>query len=45
MRAPFIISEDSYDFGWVAEIRPDDLMVLEEELRDLMVLRSISCIQ
>lgn len=36
LKKPFIISEDSYDFGWVAEIRPDDLMVLEEELRDLM---------
>jgi len=33
---PFMISRDPYKAGWIAEIKPDNLIMLEEELRDLM---------
>jgi len=33
---PTIINKDPYEAGWVAEIRPDNLVALEEELRELM---------
>ncbi len=33
---PSIINEDPYQAGWIAEIRPDNVVTLEEELRDLM---------
>ncbi len=33
---PSIINEDSYEAGWIAEIRPDNVVTLEEELRDSM---------
>ncbi len=35
---PFIISKDSYQAGWIAEIKPDNSITLGEELRDLMRL-------
>jgi glycine cleavage system H protein len=35
-KTPTIISEDPYEAGWVAEIQPDNLVRLEEELRELM---------
>lgn len=35
---PFIISKDPYEAGWIAEIKPNNLITLEEELRDLMRL-------
>ncbi len=33
---PTVIRKDPYGAGWIAEIRPIDPIVLEEELRDLM---------
>lgn len=33
---PHIINEDPYEAGWIAEIKPSDIVTLEEELRDLM---------
>ena len=36
---PFIINEDPYEIVWIAEIKPNNLVTLEEELRDLMKLR------
>ena len=33
---PTIINKDPYEAGWVAEIKPDNLVALEEELRELM---------
>ena len=35
---PFIINKDPYEIAWVAEIKPNNLITLEEELRDLMRL-------
>ena len=35
---PFIINKDPYEIAWIAEIKPDHLITLEEELRDLMKL-------
>jgi len=35
---PFIVSRDSYETAWIAEIKPNNLVVLEEELKDLMRL-------
>ncbi len=35
---PFTINEDPYEVGWIAEIKPNNLIKLEEELRDLMRL-------
>ena len=36
---PFVINKDSYEMAWIAEIKPNNLISLEEELRDLMNLR------
>ncbi len=33
---PSIINEDPYQIAWIAEIKPHNLVTLEEELRDLM---------
>jgi glycine cleavage system H protein len=33
---PFMINEDPYEIAWIAEIEPNNLVTLEEELRDLM---------
>jgi glycine cleavage system H protein len=33
---PTIINEDPYEEGWIAEIKPNDIVTLEEELRELM---------
>ncbi len=33
---PFVINKDPYETGWIAEIKPKNLITLEEELRDLM---------
>jgi len=33
---PFLISEDPYGLGWIAEVKPNNVVTLEEELRDLM---------
>jgi len=33
---PFIISRDPYKAGWIAEIKPNNSITAEEELRDLM---------
>lgn len=33
---PAIINEDPYEAGWIAEIEPNNIVTLEEELRDLM---------
>ena len=33
---PSIINKDGYEKGWIAEIKPNNLIKLEEELRDLM---------
>ena len=33
---PFIINKDPYEIAWIAEIKPNNLITLEEELRDLM---------
>jgi len=35
---PFIINKDPYELAWIAEIKPNNLVTLEEELRDLMRL-------
>ncbi len=32
---PFIINENPYELLWIAEIKPNNLITLEEELRDL----------
>ena len=36
---PAIIKKDPYEAGWIAEIKPNNLITLEEELRDLMRLQ------
>jgi len=36
---PFIINKEPYEITWIAEIKPENLITLEEELRDLMRLR------
>jgi glycine cleavage system H protein len=33
---PLIISRDPYNAGWIAEIKPNNSITVEEELRDLM---------
>lgn len=33
---PFTINKDPLEITWIAEIKPDNLVTLEEELRDLM---------
>ncbi|MDH5782803.1 MAG: hypothetical protein OEZ35_03955 [Candidatus Bathyarchaeota archaeon] len=33
---PFMINKDPYELGWIAEIKPNNVITLEEELRDLM---------
>ncbi|NWG10974.1 hypothetical protein HXY33_04395 [Candidatus Bathyarchaeota archaeon] len=33
---PSTINKDPYETGWVAEFKPDNVIALEEELRDLM---------
>jgi glycine cleavage system H protein len=33
---PMIINEDPYEEGWIAEIKPNNVVTLEEELRELM---------
>ncbi len=33
---PATISEDPYEAGWIAEVKPENPITLEEELRDLM---------
>ncbi|MCK4478810.1 hypothetical protein KAU88_09870 [Candidatus Bathyarchaeota archaeon] len=33
---PSTVNEDPYEDGWIAEIKPNNLITLEEELRDLM---------
>jgi len=33
---PYIINKDSYEITWIAEIKPNTIVTLEEELRDLM---------
>ena len=33
---PFVINKDPYETGWIAEIKPNNLITLEEELRDLL---------
>lgn len=33
---PSLVNKDPYEAGWIAEIRPSNLVALEEELRDLM---------
>jgi glycine cleavage system H protein len=33
---PVIVNEDPYEEGWIAEIKPNNIVTLEEELRDLM---------
>ena len=35
---PSIINKDPYEIAWIAEIKPNNLITLEEELRDLMRL-------
>ncbi len=35
---PFVINKDPYEIAWIAEIKPNNLITLEEELRDLMRL-------
>jgi glycine cleavage system H protein len=35
-KKPDTINEDPYEAGWIAEIRPNNVVTLEEELRDLM---------
>ena len=35
---PFIINKDPYEARWIAEIKPNNVITLEEELRDLMRL-------
>jgi glycine cleavage system H protein len=36
---PAIINEDPYEEGWIAEIKPNNVVTLEEELRELMGAR------
>jgi glycine cleavage system H protein len=36
---PAIVNENPYEEGWIAEIKPDNTVTLEEELRDLMSSR------
>lgn len=36
---PFVINKEQYEITWIAEIKPDNLITFEEELRDLMRLR------
>jgi glycine cleavage system H protein len=36
LEEPSKINEDPYEAGWIAEIKPESVVVLEEELRDLM---------
>ena len=38
-KKPTIINEDPYEEGWIAEIRPSNVVMLEEELRELMGVR------
>jgi len=33
---PTMINEDPYEEGWIAEIKPNNVVMLEEELRELM---------
>lgn len=33
---PFTINKDPYEIAWIAEIKPNNVITLEEELRDLM---------
>jgi glycine cleavage system H protein len=33
---PSLINKDPYEMAWIAEIKPSNLILLEEELRDLM---------
>jgi glycine cleavage system H protein len=33
---PSIINKDPYEITWIAEIKPNNIVTLEEELRDLM---------
>ncbi len=33
---PSLINEDPYGTGWVVEIKPDEVVTLEDELRELM---------
>jgi glycine cleavage system H protein len=35
---PFVINEATHKAGWIAEIKPNNSITLEEELRDLMRL-------
>jgi glycine cleavage system H protein len=35
---PSIINKDPYEIAWIAEIKPNNVITLEEELRDLMKL-------
>jgi len=35
---PFLINKDPYELLWIAEIKPNNVITLEEELRDLMRL-------
>ncbi len=35
---PSLINEDPYGIAWISEIKPNNLVTLEEELRDLMRL-------
>jgi glycine cleavage system H protein len=35
---PFAVNKDPYEMLWIAEIKPNNLVSLEEELRDLMRL-------
>jgi glycine cleavage system H protein len=36
---PYIVNKDPYEAGWIAEIKPNNLIALEEELRNLMKQR------
>ena len=38
LHEPFIINKDPHEMVWIAEIKPNNLITLEEELRDLMRL-------
>jgi len=33
---PYLINKDPYEIIWIAEIKPNNIVTLEEELRDLM---------
>jgi glycine cleavage system H protein len=35
-KKPATINDDPYEAGWIAEIKPSNVVTLEEELRDLM---------